>query len=68
MKIVTLVLVIIAVALIGYNATLLDYNDLLGKDSQVALILILASLCAILLLLILSMSKKIQEKLKKGTS
>jgi heme/copper-type cytochrome/quinol oxidase subunit 2 len=66
MKILTLVLMVIAVALIGYNATLVDFEAPFEGDSQVALILILSSLCAIVLLVILTLSKKIQKKIKKG--
>lgn len=67
MRVLTLILLFIAFALIGYNATLIDFNAPFEGDSEVALILILASLCAITLLVILILSKKIQEKLKKGT-
>ena len=62
MKILTLVLAILAVAIIAYNITVLDFSNLLGKDSSVALISILACICAILLLLILHTSKKIDKK------
>lgn len=65
MRIFTLILIIIAVGLIGYNATLVNFNDPLEGKSQIALILILASLCAIALLIIMTLSKKVQEKLKK---
>ncbi len=66
MKIFTLFLALIAVALIAYNITILDFSNLLGKDSTVALISIIACICAILLLLILHSSKKIDRKIKEG--
>ena len=66
MKILTLVLAILAVAIIAYNITVLDFSNLLGKDSSVALISILACICAILLLLILHTSKKIDKKVREN--
>ncbi|WP_340201380.1 hypothetical protein [Ascidiimonas sp. W6] len=66
MKIFTLILIIIAVALIGYNATIVDFSAPLEGKSQIALILIVASLCAIVLLIIMTLSKRIQEKLRNG--
>ncbi|MFK7834563.1 MAG: hypothetical protein AB8B52_14920 [Winogradskyella sp.] len=64
MKIFTIILSVIAIALVIFNATLLDFNALFEGDSQIALITIIASLCAITLLQILRISKKI-EKLSK---
>jgi hypothetical protein len=63
MKIYTYVLIIIATLLCIYNATKLDFENLLQGDSLVALISIVASLCAVLILLIFMTSKKIQDKL-----
>jgi len=51
--------------MIIYNATLLDFDHLLGEDSSVAVIGILAGFCAILMLGILLISKKIATKVKK---
>ena len=65
MKILTTVLTVIAVALIAFNATKLDFNNLLDGDSFTAVLTIVAALCAILLLQILRLSKKI-EKLNKN--
>ncbi len=64
MKIFTTVLIILAVALIIFNVTLLDYNNPFEGNSMIALIGIVASFCAIFILLIFRMSKKIVEKLK----
>ncbi|PZW44261.1 hypothetical protein LX95_00595 [Mesonia algae] len=55
-------LIISASILLGYNATLLDFNDLMAKDSSIALAGILACLCVIVLMLILLMSRAIKEK------
>jgi len=62
-KIVSIILILIALALITYNATLLDFNNLFEGDSIIALIGIFAALCAIVLLVIFMLSKKIQKKM-----
>lgn len=64
MKIFTSVLVVLALALIVFNITLLDFNHLFEGKSSVALIGIVASICAVLILLIFRMSKKIEERTK----
>lgn len=64
MKILTIILSIIAVALIIYNATKVDLDIPFEGDSVTAIITILAALCAILLLQILRVSKKIEQKKK----
>lgn len=64
MKIFTNILIVIAVALIMVNIYLIDFNKPFEGDSVVALIGIAASFCAVLILLIFRMSKKIEEKLK----
>ncbi|AUC82675.1 hypothetical protein [Lacinutrix sp. Bg11-31] len=64
MKTLTLVLNIIAVVLIIYNATKLNFQEFFQGESMIAAITILASLCAILLLQVLRVSKKIEEKSK----
>lgn len=64
MKLFTIILSIIAIGLIIYNATKVNFNALFEGESVVALITIFASLCAILLLQILRISKKIEQKSK----
>lgn len=61
----SLALIIIALALIVYNVTLIDFNAPM-ENSTVALIGIVASLCAIMLLLIFIASKKIQKKIEEN--
>lgn len=58
------ILIILALALIAYNATMVDFNKPLEGDSTIAVIGIVAALCAIVLLLIYSVSKKIQKKIE----
>ncbi len=62
-KILLTVFLVIALALIAYNATKLNFQHPLAGDSLVALIGIVASLCAVVLLLIYNTSKRIQKKL-----
>jgi len=64
MKIFTSILVVLAIALIIFNITLLDFDHLFEGNSMIALIGIAASFCAIFVLLIFKMSKMIQEKTK----
>ena len=64
MKILSIILSIVALGLIAFNVTKLDFAHLFQGESIVALITIVLSLCAILLLQILRVSKRI-EKLSK---
>jgi hypothetical protein len=59
----TAILIVLAIALIAYNVTLVNFENLLEGDSAIALIGIVASLCAIVLLLIFIASKKIQDNI-----
>ncbi|MBT8178005.1 MAG: YdgA family protein [Eudoraea sp.] len=64
-KTVVIILLILAVGLIAYNATLINYQQPLEGKSVIALIGVVAALCAIVLLLIYLTSKKIEEKVDK---
>jgi len=48
----------------AYNATKIDPSNILGKDSAVAVISILASAIVVVLLLILRTVRKIEKKKK----
>lgn len=63
-KTLLLVFLFLALGLAIYNVTLLDFDNLFEGDSLIACIGIMASACAILLLLIFSASKKIEKKVK----
>ncbi|MEM1258084.1 MAG: hypothetical protein AAGH81_06115 [Bacteroidota bacterium] len=63
-KTLLLILLFLALGLAIYNSTLLDFDNPFEGDSLVACIGVLASACAILLLLIFSASKKIEQKVK----
>ena len=62
MKIITSILIVIALALLVFNITQLDFNNLSNGDSMIALIGSVAALIAIVILLIFRVSKKIEEK------
>ena len=64
MKIFTNILLFIAIALIIVNIFLLDFNKPFEGNSMIALIGIVASICAVCILVIFRISKKIEEKLK----
>ncbi|WP_073315773.1 hypothetical protein [Aquimarina spongiae] len=57
-------LITIATGLLIFNIFHLDFNDLFEEESKTALVGIFASACVIILMLILLISKKIQEKNK----
>jgi len=62
MKIVSIVLSIIALGLIVFNATNIDFNNPLKEESTIALIEILAAIIALLILAIFTVSKRIEKK------
>lgn len=64
-KTLSIIFIVFALALIAYNVTLVDFNNPLEGNSVIALIGIVASLCAIVLLLIFMTSKKIQKKVNE---
>ena len=59
------VLIVIGILLIAYNVTIVYFENPLKGDSLIALIGILAALCAILLILIFITAKKIEKKVGK---
>lgn len=65
MKIFTTVLMSLALGLIIFNITLLDFKNPLKGNSMIAFIGIAASTCAILILLIFKMSKNIEKKMNQ---
>lgn len=65
MKYLIYLFIIVASGLLIYNATVLDFDNLLEGRSKTALIGVLASACVLLLMVILLVSKSIQKKTKK---
>ena len=62
MKIALYVIIGLASALLIFNLTKIDYSAPLEGNSMVGVISVVACLCAILLLVILLISRKIAEK------
>jgi hypothetical protein len=56
---------LLALALIIFNFTKINFEAPFKGESAVALITILASLCAVLILAILTISKRIEQKVKE---
>jgi hypothetical protein len=63
MKIFTVIFTIIALGLVIFNISQIDWNAPLEGDNVVALITIFTSLCAIILLQILRLSKRVAQQL-----
>ena len=65
MKILTIVLSVVALGLIIFNLTKVNFEAPFKDDSIVAVITIVASLCVILMMAILRVSKRIEQKAKR---
>ncbi|WP_139854258.1 hypothetical protein [Aequorivita sinensis] len=65
MKVFIYILMALSFALIIFNATKLEFDNILVGDSSVAVFGILAGMCSFILLGILLISKKIASKVKK---
>jgi uncharacterized integral membrane protein len=65
MKILSIILSVIALALIAFNATHIDFNAPFEGQSMIAIITIIAALCVILMMAILRISKRIEKKVKE---
>ncbi len=65
MKIFTYIAVAIALGLIGFNLFQIDYSHPFEGNSTIAIIGVVAGICAILLLIIFRFSKIIIEKTKE---
>lgn len=62
MKIFVYILTVLALGIVIFNITQLDFNNLLNGDSAIALIGIVASLCALCILMIFRSAKLIEQK------
>lgn len=65
MKIFTIILSVIALGLIIFNLTEVNYSAPLEGESMIAIITIVASLCVIIMMAILRISKRIEQKTKE---
>jgi amino acid transporter len=64
MKVFTYIIIALAIVFIGINAIKLDFKNPLEGESLIAIIGIIAVLCAVVVLLIFRLSKSIEQKLK----
>ncbi|MDT0558173.1 hypothetical protein RM697_05925 [Ichthyenterobacterium sp. W332] len=64
MKLFNIIFTLVAIALIVFNTTKINFNAPFKGDSMVAIITIVAGLCAILVVQILMISRRIEEKSK----
>ena len=64
MKMFTLIFTIVALAIIAFNVTKVNFQAPFKGESIVALITIFALLCGIILLQILRLSKRVVQQLK----
>lgn len=64
MRIIIPIFILIALALLIYNITRINFDAPFAGDSSIALIGVVGSACAIVLLLILYLSRKIAKKQK----
>ncbi len=65
MKYLTSIISIIALGLMIFNFTKVNFGTPFKDESLIALITIVASLCVILMMLILRTSKRIEQKVKE---
>lgn len=62
MKLFIYTVIFLAVVIIGYSTTALDFDNLLKGDSGTAVLVIVGSLCLVILMGILLTSRSIAEK------
>jgi len=60
------ILAVLALGLLIFNLTIIDFSNVTGKESIIALIGVVACICALLLLAILFTAKKIDKKMKEN--
>ncbi len=65
MKLLIKILLVISILMIGFNILQINWNDLNWNENIIALIGIISSSCALVLILILMISNKISKKNKK---
>jgi len=65
MKILLRILMGLSLGMVFFNATQVNWEEPLTEKSSIAVVGIMAALCAFLLLLLLMMSKRISKKLDR---
>ena len=64
MKYLDKTLLFLTILIVVFNLTQLNIYNFLGDENRIALICFILSLCALILILILMVSKKIRDKYK----
>ena len=59
------ILMVLSLGMVIFNVTQVNWEDPLSDKSSIAVIGIMAALCAFLLILLLMISKKISKKIKR---
>ena len=62
MKNIEKILLFLTILLVVFNLTQLNVYDFLGDENRIALICFVLSLCALILILILMISKRIKDR------
>jgi|TARA_S200000501_G_scaffold367249_1_gene403301 uncharacterized membrane protein YhaH (DUF805 family) len=62
MKNIEKILLFLTILLVVFNLTQLNVYDLIGDENRIALICFILSLCALILILILMISKRIKDR------
>ena len=62
MKNIDKILLFLTILLVVFNLTQLNVYDLIGDENRIALICFILSLCALILILILMISKRIKDR------
>jgi len=62
MKNIEKILLFLTILLVVFNLTQLNVYDLIGDENRIALICFILSLCALILVLILMISKRIKDR------
>tara|TARA_B100001059_G_scaffold42834_2_gene34703 strand:+ start:15407 stop:15604 length:198 start_codon:yes stop_codon:yes gene_type:complete len=65
MKLFMRILMVLSLGMVIFNVTQVNWEDPLSVKSSIAVIGIMAALCAFLLILLLMISKKISKKIKR---
>ena len=62
MKNIEKILLFLTILIVVFNLTQLNVYDLIGDENRIALICFILSLCALILVLILMISKRIKDR------
>ena len=62
MKNIEKILLFLTILIVVFNLTQLNVYDLIGVENRIALICFILSLCALILILILMISKRIKDR------